>query len=454
MNYREYFKGKNILILGLGKGNEAVSDAQFLHKTGANISVFDDRVESRLSQAMTILSSSGIKNIKFGAKFGDLNKDDLNGVDMVLKASNVSTDIEILKIAEQNKIPIEMSQTLFLRMAPSLTLIGILGTCGKSTVAYIADKMLSRVLKGKKEQALFILNPESNQSPLAYLKKVKKDDVALAIIPYEYTDTYSKLRFSPHVAVITSLYPDYLDSNFSTENYIKKILKTLDHQTYNNFIVASDEVIDTLKSIDNLTIRAKILRTGIGILPQDVAGGIRGYHMKENMALATRVAELFKVPSEEVREVVEDFKYLKGRIEFVKKVDSIEYYNDTASTNPHSTLTALKLLSNNRDTVLILGGSKRGTDFQTFINKLPQYVSTIILIPGSGTTSIQNDLLKVKDIKCIYAKSIKEAVSLAKENSRTGEKILFSPGFDYLGIANTRKERGDIFVQAVKELIN
>ena len=145
---------------------------------------------------------------------------------------------------------------------------------------------------------------------LKEVKKIKKGDVIVVKISENFIQYYHSIHMSPHVAVIIS----------------KVSPKILEFQTYNNFIVASDEVIDSIK--DEIEIRAKILRTRESSVPNEWIAHRNTIYDRENAALALQTGELFKVSRDIAKEVIQGFSGLKGRIEMVKKLQNIEIYQN------------------------------------------------------------------------------------------------------------------------------
>jgi UDP-N-acetylmuramoylalanine--D-glutamate ligase len=244
------------------------------------------------------------------------------------------------------------------------------------------------------------------------------------------------MRISPHVAVITSVVS----------------FKVLGFQTYNNFIVATDDVVDAIKKEIPVISKAKMLRVRSGLVPNTWNINNIFSHNAENVALAMQTAELFKVSPDIIRGVSENFIGLKGHIEFVKKINNIEFYNDSASVSPLSTLAALRSLSVDRNVVLIVGGAYTGYDYDELLKNISQYASTIVLVPGSGTIGLRLKFKKISNITVLEVANLEEAVKIAKDNAKKGDRVLFSPGFDAVGIDISRKERGERFVRAVRVL--
>lgn len=432
MSYKQYFNGKKIAIIGLGPHGEMIPDIKFLCKNKSIVTVFDMRTESRLKTIVPELSSTGIEK----CILGKVDAEELLNFDLIIISPEISKKSIFLKKAIQAEIQVEFPDTLFFKLSPPVTLIGVMGQYGKNSVTMMIYEVLKKSFSEYKDQGLFLINSETDSGVLSHLKKVKKDDVVLVRIQENLLNYYHEMHISPHVAVITS----YID--FSILNF----------QTYNNFIVAPDEVVDMIKKEKDINSKAKILRTRPGMVPASWKIENKISHYKDNVALAMQACELFKVEQEKIREVIEDMPVQKGSVEFIKKIDFIEYYNDANSISPESTLSALKSLSNNRNTILILGGAYTGFDYSNIVKEINKYSKIIILLPGSGSLGIRSMLESLNDTTFIQSFSLEEAVVKAKENAVKGDRILFSPAFDAVGIDISRKERGEKFVKAVRNL--
>ncbi len=432
MNYKEFFNNKRVSVVGLGPHGEMLSDIKFLLKNKAKVTLFDMRSEKRLSDFLQDISDLGLNKYSFGK----INDEELLDSELIIISPEISKKSFFLKKATQAEIPIELSETLFFKLSPPITLIGVLGVYGKTFVSQIINTILKKSFSTYKDQGLFFIDPESSNGVLTHLKKIKKDDVVLARIPESLASLYHNMHISPHVAVVTSI------TNFDI----------LEFQTYNNFIVAPDDVVDALRLEKKFAFKAKILRTRANMIPQDWNLGLNNIHDKENLALVLQTCELFKVSSENVREIAQDYVGPKGSIEFIKKVDGIEFYNDSNSISPKSTISALKSLSLNKNIVLIMGGAYTGHDYTDLIKNISQYVHTVILLPGSGTLGIRIGMDEIDDIMIVQAISLEDAVKESIKYAKKIDKVLFSPAFEAVGIDISRKERGEKFVKAVRGL--
>ncbi len=432
MNYKDFFKNKRIAVIGLGPHGEMIADIKFLLRNKAHVALYDMRSDKKLKGFLPELKEVGLERYTFGK----VPADELLDAELILISPELSKKSTFLRKAVQAEVQIEFPDTLFFKLAPSVTLIGIMGMYGKSTVAHLIYHILKKAFAEHEDQGLFFIDPESTNGALTHLKKIKKGDVVLARIPENLITHYYDIHISPHVAVMTSEIP----------------FDILEFQTYNNFIVAPDAVVDAIKSQKNLSSKAKILRTRGSSIPADWNIKPKALYDRENAALALQASELFKVPIETAKEVIQAFIGLKGRIELVKKVSGIEFYNDSASVVPQSTLSALASLASGKNIVLIIGGAYTGYDYSKLIKNISNYVSTIILLPGSGTIAFRADIEKLPEVEFVQVLSLEEAVGEALNHAKKGEKVLFSPGFDAVGIDISRKERGERFVKAVRGL--
>ena len=443
MTSRDYFKGKRIAVIGLGGHGEMVADVKFLIKANSLVAVYDLRSEARLKDHLIFLRSIGLANYVCGS----IPPDDLLDMDLIILSHEYPRESSFLKAARDKGIQIEYPETLFFRLAPPITVVGIMGSCGKATVSSLLSPLLEVACEADGTQNLFNLDPESGDGILSALKKIKSGDIALIRIVEPMMRELYDMRVSPHVAVFTSVLP---------KNYYSiSPFEILTYQTYNNFIVASDDVIDAIH-LFKFQPKAKMLRTKPTIVPESWTLGVKESgpwsHDRDNAALALQVAKLFKIPDEVSESIFEKWKPLKGRLELVKKIKNIEFYNDTASISPDSTIAGIRSLAQDRNLVLILGGVDAGRDYRELYAILPQYAHTVILLPGSGTMKERKVLNTIEHVEVVSAPSIEEAVRLAKDHARTNDKILFSPGFEAGGLEVSRQERGEKFVKAVRGL--
>ena len=262
---------------------------------------------------------------------------------------------------------------------------------------------------------------------------------------------YAKSRISPSVAVI-AVAP-------STPEPFSDLSKTLCHQTYNSFIVTTDDIADMIHNSDEHRNKAKIIRTRAGRVPAEWGIAWKGEHEREDAALVLETASLFKIDEKFVRDAVVDYTEKKspGSIILVKKSKNVSFYDDSSSERPEATLAALKALSSSSSdpttaTILIMGGAETGADYELLLKNIAQYAKVVVLVPGSGTLGLRKRLGVMENLKCLSAPSIETAVKLARAEAKAGDRILYSPAFAAAGVDRSRAERGERYVKAVRGL--
>lgn len=474
--------------MGLGENFKALSDAQFLAKLGASIIVTDSCNEHEVADAVkkirlqpTQTEKETIQDVQISKeegeqedgsdfkkavdtivkkkkkdwrdnitfRFGGFKKEDFENRDLIIRDMMIDEDISFLRQAQENGTAVEVAECLFVKLAPPITLIGIAGTCGKSTVAAITNEILKNTFGNTGKEKFYFIDEYRGFSPLSLLGKIVREDVVLMECPIELLSEFDKYHVSPHIAVITNMLPDSINHFGNEDAYFARVASILKYQTYNNFFIANDDVVDFIKNNFEFSFKAKILRTSINIIPAGWVLKTPYYHMKEDVALALRITEVLKVPLEALQEYVESFQGLEARMQVVKKARGVTYYNDSASVHPYSTLTALKCLAHAQNVVLIWGGKNHGIELEEFLKTIPQYISTLVLLQGSGTLKFHAHLLS-NEIKHVYAHSIYDAVQCAKDNAGRGDIVLFSPGFPAGIMDQNPIMRGRQFVWALK----
>ncbi|MDE2040874.1 MAG: hypothetical protein KGI59_00590 [Patescibacteria group bacterium] len=446
MTSREYWKGRRIAVIGLGRQGEMVEDVKFLIKAGALVGIYDLKSEARLKQDLVFLRSQGLANYVCGS----IPVDDLIDHDLVILSHEYPRDSGFLKIVREKGIPIEYPETLFFRHAPPITVVGIMGEAGTSTVVSMLTPILEAACDQAEGQRFFVVDPDTDNGTLAHLRKIQSGDVVLMRIIPDMIRELHAIRISPQVAVFTTIPPK--------GSFDRSPFEILEFQTYNNFIIASDTIIDATRRYKDLP-RAKMLRTKASIIPTEwtlkhIPPEGRS-HDREHAALSLQVARLFKVDDEITHYHLDRWKPLRGRIELVKKVKQIEFYNDSASVSARSTQVALETLmkaDERKNITLIFGGAESMSDYRPLYALFPACIERVILVPGSGTIRERASIERFPKMAVHSAPSVEEAVRLAFEHAKKGDRVLFSPGFEARGYDGSRHERGERFIRAVRSL--
>lgn len=409
--------------MGLGLLGRGLGDVKFLAECGADLIVTDLKTAEQLATSLKKLSK--FKNIKY--VLGEHRLEDFKNRDFILKAGGVPLDSIYVAEAKKNKIPIKMSESWFAEFAP-VTIVGITGTRGKSTVTQMIYEILEAA--GKK---VFLGGNVRGVSTLSLLKKVKGGDFVVMELDSWRLQGFGESRLSPHIAVFTNLLPDHLNYyGGDMEKYFADKANIYKYQKFGDHLICGNNIAPRLgvKAVESLPANWKLK------LP--------GEHNRENAAFAKKVGEILGVKSTLLKKVITNFAGVAGRLELVRTIDGVKIYNDTTSTTPAALGAALKALGKNQNIILIAGGADKNLDFTEVFPLVKKYCKEVILLPGTGTSKLNIEGTKVE--------TLKQAVDFAKSRAKKGEIILFSPGFASFGLFKNEFDRGDQFNELVKKL--
>ncbi|MEK7563950.1 MAG: UDP-N-acetylmuramoyl-L-alanine--D-glutamate ligase [Patescibacteria group bacterium] len=445
-DYKEFFKGKKVTVMGLGLLGRGVGDTMFLAECGADVIVTDLKNKEQLKESLKKLSK--YKNIKYVLGKHDL--EDFKNTDMILKAAGVPLDSIYIKEAKKNKIPVEMSAALFARFT-SIPIVGVTGTRGKSTVTHL----ITHILKAGGKKILLGGNVR-DVSNLQLLKQIKGADVAVFELDSWQLQGFGEDKISPHVAVFTTFLSDHMSYyKGDMKKYFVDKANIFKYQKKDNVLVLGKQVVPILKTY-GIKAESKII-TPKENLPKGWKFNLPGSHNEYNAVLATEVAKYFQIPEKVIKESLASFSSLSGRLEFLRDINGIKIYNDNNSTTPDATIAALKALGDvkKRKIVLIIGGDTKMLDMSKLLKEIPKFCSKIILFKEKGTDTIREKVFefKKKGIEVYEEDGLLNTVHRAFDIAKKGETILYSPAFSSFGkYFKNEYDRGDQFVKIVKDL--
>ncbi len=468
-NYKKFFKGKKITVMGLGLLGRGLGYTKFLAECGADLIVTD--LKSRKQLATSVKALNKFKNIKF--VLGEHRLKDFRGRDMILKNPGVPLDSIYIKEAKKNKIPVEMDVSLFAKCAPEVMLVGITGTRGKSMTTALAYEILKQNEKFLKRK-IYIGGNVKGVATLPLLKKVKDGDILVCELDSWQLQGFGEAKISPHISVFTSFMPDHMNYYGSTKLTTGKAMKRYFADKANIFkYQKKGDVLITNTDIKKLIIHSTSsgqakLKSKISLADKKNVQSwkfiVPGEHQRQNLAYAVETVKQFKMPVEKIKKTVANFKGLEGRLQYVKMIKGVKIYNDNNATTPEATMAGIKALSVHnlpdvghqmsdvwkKEIVLICGGSDKQLDLNNFVKVVNKYCKAVIMIPGTGTdVLITNYELQITNET---AKDLKTAVKIALGLASRGDIILFSPAFASFGQFNNEYERNDLFMKIVKKL--
>ncbi len=405
-------KNKKILILGFGL--EGKSTFAFLRKHFPK-------------KELSIADINDVKDLKLKNVNWIIGKDYLSSIkdfDIVIR----SPGIPLSKL----KHPCITSQTeLFLDNCKA-TIIGVTGTKGKSTTS----SLIYHVLKKNNLNAYLVGNIEN--PALSYL------DIKKAIFVYEMScHQLDGLKVSPSVAVFLNIYPEHLDYYSSFKAYFQAKANIAIHQKPKDLFVFNPN----FKLIDNLKVQSK--RITVSNYDQVFINNswLMDITHKDNIIAVFRVCENY-IEMDKILKALKSFKKLPHRLEYIGKFNNINFYDDSISTIPESTIYALDKLGDDVET-LIIGGQDRGIDFKKLGKRITESnIKNLIIFPESGEKILK---LVERKIKHYSTSSMEKAVEFCFKNTSEDKICLLSNASPSYGIFKNFKERGDLFKKYIKE---
>ncbi len=365
---------------------------------------------------------------RFGVADEQLDKNYLKAIpkyDVVVRSPGIS--LRKIKPYLRPNQRVTSQTALFFANCPGI-IIGVTGTKGKSTTS----SLIYDVLKQSGKHAYLVGNIETPS--LSLLQKTKKGDVFV----YELSSfQLEDLGQSPHIAIVLNIFPEHLDHHGTLKEYLKAKSNITRFQKKGD-VVIYDAQNRYATSLARLSRGRKI--------PFTKKKKVEKFRPQIAWVAATEpvfiVGKLLDIPKAKVETAIRKFKPLPHRLEPVGTFQGIAFVNDSASTNPASTIAALKTLDPRVHT-LIAGGLDRGLSYRELSHEIEKSgVGFLVLFPDTGKKILR--CLR-KNIPHHMVFDMKEAVRLSYKHTPKGKICLLSPASASFNMFKNFKDRGDQF---------
>ena len=456
----EELKGKKILIVGLGI--TGISLSRLLVKYGAEVTVSDHKSKPELAENLEYLSGLPLK-YDLG---GHTPRIFLNQ-DIIILSPKIPSHLKIFQYASSHNVFIT-GEMDFVSQFIREPIIAVTGTNGKTITANLIERMLT------KSEIKTWLGGSFGPPLSEYLLRGDKAEVIVLELSSFMLEHFK--RCTPSEIVFTNLAINHLDRYPSLEDYLNaknKIFCNVNKNT-NSILNADDNTVLALARSPIVqqgcisyfsrrkTLEYQIMNIGGAIqLGNEIrvrAGqGIeyfnlekmkmRGDHSIENIMAAILAVRRYKAKSSIIQQVINTFGGITHRLEYVKTLGRVKFFNDSKSTNPHAILAALKTFK--EGVILIAGGKEGELDFTILEDEIKEKVKTLILI-GEAKEKINREIGDYTET--ILIGTFEEAVLLAYQKARFGDTILLSPGCSSLDSFDSYIERGNSFKELIKKL--
>lgn len=445
-NFQSFIRGvkdKKVVIWGLGLNQGGLEAAKYFARLKAKVLVVDPKSKADLKESISALRK--FSNIKF--LLGKQEEAQFYGANLVIKNPAISWELPIVKNLLKKKLRIETDISLFFRFFKG-KIIGITGSKGKTTTTTLINQLVQKA--GKK----VLLGGNIKISLFSYLNKKDLEDknktAVLELSSFQLEDL-EFVKKSPQVAVVTNIYRDHLNRYGTLKKYIESKKPICKFQKGSDFLVLNKLDKKAKEFAKNSKAKAVWFTSDLALGAAKINPIFFSNTNLANLAAALTVAKILKVKKETQDKVIKDFKGVPYRMEKVRTVKGIAFYNDTAATIPDAAINNLK--SFEKKVILISGGANKNLKFTEFAKCVARKVKKIILLPGTATPLIEKVLVqKAPGVTRVEASSMDKAVKTAYKSASIGDVVLLSPGCASFGLFKNEFDRGDQFNIAVKKL--
>lgn len=444
MNFKEYFYGKKITVMGLGLLGRGVGDAVFLAEAGADVIVTDLKSEDELSESVAKLNV--YPNVRF--TLGEHRLEDFENRDYILVAAGVPMDSDYLRHAREAGVPLKQSAAWFAEIS-KVPIIGVTGTRGKSTVTHMIHHVLAEVTGEK----VLLGGNVRGISNLQLFNEVKEDSLCVMELDSWQLQGFGWAEISPQVAVFTNFMDDHLNyyqsggrpKEEAMKLYFSDKANIFKYQDESGVFITTPEVFREAKRLNEVTVGQEIVLVDDSVIPEDALLAMPGEHNRLNAAIAYEALKAVSLDDDSIFAGLASFPGVPGRLEYLGEKDGVRIYNDNNATTPQATIKGLEAVGNidDKNVILIAGGADKKIDQSKLIEAIPKYCKQVFLLAGSGTDTIKDN------IDCTVVESLEEAVNLGLSSGEPGDILLFSPGFASFGMFKNEYERNDEFVRCV-----
>ena len=456
--FNDYMRFRKVAVIGMGVSNLPLLD--YLYEKKANVTIFDEKDLDSISNDIM----EKIREYGFQFHFGENCLEYLKNFNLIFRSpSCLPTRKELEEEAKRGAI-VTTEIELLMKMCPC-KIVGVTGSDGKTTTTSLINAILKHAgyntfLGGNIGTPLFTRLNEMKPS----------DVVVLELSSFQLMG----MEVSPHIAVITNITPNHLNIHKDYQEYIdakKNIFKYQEQDdilvlNYDNEITkecakeahgkvvffSSKTKLDNGYIVDEDVIKKcedKVRKHILNV--EDVI--LRGEHNYQNIATAI-AATSSMVDIEKAIEAIKEFKPVEHRIEFVREIDGVKWYNDSASSSPSRTLSGINAFK--EDIILIAGGYDKNLDYTPLAKTIVNKTKALILIGQTANKifdAVKSELeLENKELDIYMCNSLEETIQIAKKRAKSGQVVLFSPASASFDMFKNFADRGNKFKKLVNEL--
>jgi len=443
--------GKRVLVVGMAR--TGIATAKFLKSKGSLVTTTEMKPEEEMKEAVEEL-----KGLDISTEWGGHRAETFLKQDMIVASPGVDLSIEPIQAALKKKVRV-ISEIELAYHFIQVPIISVTGTNGKTTTTLLIGEMLKE--DGKKVG----VGGNVGEPLILFANGGDRWDVLVVEISSFQLEAIEDFR--PRIAVLLNITEDHLDRYLSYTDYIKAKVRIFANQNSEDLAVLNRDDPIVMKFGEG--VRGKKVFFSLSDKPDDGAfsdgqsiflrlGGkreeysvakapLKGIHNVENMMAALAAARSFGCSEKAVQAVLNRFEGLEHRLEFVREVGGVRFYNDSKGTNVGSVVKSLQSFS--EPVTLIAGGKDKNGDLSPLKELVRKRVKHLILI-GEAKERMNRELGGLTDT--VLAKTMEEAVLLARQKVTAGEVVLLSPACSSFDMFKDYKERGRVFKETVHKI--
>ena len=445
------FSGKKVLVIGLARSG--LGAIKVLHRLGADITLSETKPKEEIKEA-EMLEGIGVKIVDqsmgvFEEKY-----------DLAIKNPGVPYRAPMILKLEENGVPVITEIELAYQVSKPQHFAAITGSNGKTTTSTLLYEILHKAY-GEKAHLCGNIGIALCEMVMDYnLMEEEGHYFALEVSNFQLVNID---KFRPEVATIINLSPDHVDFMGSLDNYYKSKTEVYRNMRGDDEFILNTDDATLLEYTERYPVQCKvnsfsldredtdsfvkdgfIYIRGEKVMPVSVIKLV-GKHNLQNVMVAVSAAKALGVSNETITEAVAEFKGVEHRIEFVRELGGVRYYNDSKGTNPDATITAVK--SFEKGVILLVGGFEKGLS----MDELKKNLGSVRKVIGYGVCGPRLVKELVGD-DGILVENLVQAVDEAYKLAQPGDTVLLSPTTSSFDQYSGFEERGEHFKQIVNSL--
>ncbi len=450
-------KYKKVSVIGTAKSG--VAAAKLFKKNGFEVFLSESAAQDKISSIfVNEIVESSIEH-EFGG-----HSSRVFDTDLLIVSPGVPQKSEVIRIAKEKGIDI-VSEVEAASWFCKGKIIAITGTNGKTTTT----TLIGEIFKDAGFKTYVCGNIGRPFSEIAQ----ETDEKSIVVLETSSFQLDNIMNFKPYISILLNITPDHLDRYDSYEKYADSKMRITENQNDGDYFVFNyDDELVKKSSSNNIKAKRSAFSMSPEIKEKFDSGAyvdnfdliyfyymgeeniidtqkliIKGQHNVYNTMASVISARIFGIEKEYIKKTVENFRGVEHRLEFIRELKGVKFYNDSKATNVNSVWYALRGFS--EPLVLILGGRDKGNDYSQIEKEVKENVKYIVAI-GESKNKVYDFFKEILPVK--IAESLEDAVDKAVSNASAGEVVLLSPACASFDMFDNYEHRGKEFKKIVNSL--